>query len=534
MGEKVHMKKLFIILPLLFSIVFFSCKKEDSTHWDAKFLGPLVNASLDINNLLPDSVLQANADSSLKIVYQNDVYKLSMDTLFKIPDTTLRQTYTIPINVTFNPGQVVVNNNTSETTYSLPGVQLRSATIKSGVVNYRIKSYINEATNFVYSIPAAKLNGVPFSINVVVPAAIGNTPGIYDQTYDLSGYVIDLTGINHNKVNTLYTSFTASVSASGQPVAVNNMDSIIIENTFEDLIPYYAKGYFGQNTFTIGPDETDFSLFKRIVGGSLQLEDVNFNFNIRNPIGLDARIYINNLSSVNTRTGATVNLSNSIIGSPININRASESGGGVNPYSVNFPLTTSNSNIKQMIENLPDKFGYSMEILANPLGNISGSNDFIYADNLLNASLDIEIPLSLVASDLTLVDTLDLNISGDGAENVKSATFTLFADNGFPFDAAIQMYLLNDMNVVTDSIFSTVNIIDEAPVNSSLRATTKKRTQIAVAIGENKMSLLMNTKRMIMKVKFNTAAQPQYIKIYSDYGIDVKLVGNIDYTVHLN
>jgi hypothetical protein len=44
----------------------------------------------------------------------------------------------------------------------------------------------------------------------------------------------------------------------------------------------------------------------------------------------------------------------------------------------------------------------------------------------------------------------------------------------------------------------------------------------------------MNTKRMIMKVKFNTVAQPQYIKIYSDYGIDVKLVGDIDYTVHLN
>lgn len=515
-------------------MLFFSCRKESSTHWDTRFLGPMVNASLDINNLLADSILQANPDSSLKIVYQNDVYELSMDTLFKIPDTTLKQFYIIPLSVTLTPGQTVVNNNTSETTYSLPGVQLRLSIVKSGSVHYKIKSYINEVTNFIYSIPSAKLNGVPFSINVNVPAAVGDTPGVYDEVYDLSGYVIDMTGINNNKVNTLYTSFTASVSQDGQPVLVNNADSIIIENTFQDLIPYYAKGYFGQNTFNIGPSESEFSLFKRIVAGSVQLEDVDFNLKITNPIGLDARIVIDNLTSVNTRTGTTVNLSNSIIGSPININRASESGGIIYPYNVTFPLNPSNSNIKQMIENLPDRLGYSMQIIANPLGNISGSNDFIYSDHLLNASLDIEIPLSLVATDLTLADTLDLNISGQGAENVKSATFTLFADNGFPFDAALQLYMLNDMNVISDSVFASYNTIDEAPVDSNLKVISKRLTKIAVPVSESKMTQLLNTKRIIMKVKFNTASQPQYIKIYSHYTINVKLVGDINYSVHLN
>ncbi|MFY9307460.1 MAG: hypothetical protein WAQ28_00275 [Bacteroidia bacterium] len=525
-----HYYSLFIICAML----FFSCRKEDSTHWDTRFLGPMVNASLDINNLLADSILQANPDSSLKIVYQNDVYRLSMDTLFKIPDTTLKQAYAIPLPVTLNPGQVVVNNNTSETTYNLPGVQLRTSIVKSGSVHYKIKSFINEKTKFVYSIPAAKLNGVAFSIDVVVPAAVGDEPGIYDAVYDLSGYVIDMTGINHNKVNTLYTSFTASVFDFGQPVMVNNQDSLIIENTFQDLIPYYAKGYFGQNTFNIGPSESNFDLFKRIVGGTVQLEDVDFNLRINNPIGLDARILIDNLSSVNTRTGTTINLSNSIIGSPININRASESGGFIYPYTVNFPLNPGNSNIKQMIENLPDKLGYSMQIIANPLGNISGSNDFIYSDHLLNATLDIEIPLSLVASDLTLADTLDLNISGNGAENVKSATFTLFADNGFPFDASLQLYMLNDMNVVSDSVFASYNTIDEAPVDSNLKVITKRLTKIAVPVSEAKMTHLLNTKRIIMKVKFNTASQPQYIKIYSNYTINVKLVGDINYSVHLN
>ena len=109
-----------------------------------------------------------------------------MDTLFRIPDTTLRQIYTVPVPVTFFAGQDVINNVQSETTYNLQGVQLRTTTIKSGFVHYQIKSLIKEVTNYVYSIPCATLNDLPFSVNVSVPAAVGNTPGIFDQTYDTS------------------------------------------------------------------------------------------------------------------------------------------------------------------------------------------------------------------------------------------------------------------------------------------------------------------------------------------------------------
>jgi hypothetical protein len=507
----------------------------EKPSWDTEILAPLVNASLDINNLLPDSLLQANADSSLKIVYQNDIYKLSMDTLFKIPDTTLHKAYNIPIPLTLNPGDVVISNNLTETTYALQGTQLRTIIIKSGFVRYTIKSFIHEITDFVYKIPSAKdSNGNPFSINISVPAAVGSSPGIYTKVYDLSGYTFNLTGISNNKVNTLYTSLTASVSPLGQPVLINPADSLIIDNVFYDLLPYYAKGYFGQNTFNIGPDQTNFTLFNRITSGSVNLEDVKFDLKIENPIGMDARVFINNLSSINSHNGTTINLNNSIIGSPININRAAESGGNVYPTYADFPLTTTNSNIKPMIENLPDKFGYTIKISTNPLGNVSGSNDFIYADNLLKAKMNIEIPLSLVASNLTLADTFDLNIStNNGAQNIHSGTITLFANNGFPFDAGLQFYLLNDNNVIADSLLGYANTIDEAPVNASYRVIGKKLTKIVIPIDEAKMKLLYNTKKIMLKIKFNTGNQPQYIKIYSDYTIDVKLVGDFNYTIQL-
>jgi hypothetical protein len=174
-----------------------------------------------------------------------------------------------------------------------------------------------------------------------------------------------------------------------------------------------------------------------------------------------------------------------------------------------------------------------MQVITNPSGNVSGSNDFIYSDKLMTAKMDMEIPLSLVANDLTLADTLALNISSNGTQNIKNGTITLFVENGFPFDASLQIYLLNTSNLAVDSLFANTNTIDEAPVNSSFRAIGKKSTKIIVPISVSKMNLLYNTKKLKLKVKFNTSAQPNYIKIYSDYTLDVKLVGDINYNVQI-
>ena len=531
------MRKISFLILVTSCVSLFSCRKEmGKPSWDTEVLTPLVHGTLNINNILPDSVLQTNADSSMKIVFNNNLYNLTMDTIFKINDTTLTQGYALPIAQTMSTGLAFINNSTT-TTYQLPGVELRKVIIKSGKVRYSIKNKVNHIMNFKYSIPSATLGGNAFAIDIDVPSAVSGVPGVYDEIFDLSGYTLDLTGPFHNQINTIYTSLLAKISTDPPAsVVINPQDSLVITNTFFDIIPYYAKGYFGQNTFYIGPSESNFTMFNRIVGGTLQLEHVNFNFNIENPIGLDARMYVTNLNSTNTRTNHSLALvAHSLIGMPININRASESGTTVYPTYANFPLTTNNSNIKPFIENLPDKLGYSIKIMTNPLGNVSGSNDFIYSDKLLKASMNMEIPLSMVAHDLTLMDTLAMSIaSPTGAQNLHSGTLTLFADNGFPFDASVQLYMLNDNNAVVDSIFGYANTIVQAPINASYRVIDKKLTKIVLPISEAKMNEMYTIKKVALKVKFNTAAQPNYVKIYSDYTIDVNLVGDLNYTIHLN
>ncbi|HRG37704.1 MAG TPA: hypothetical protein PK289_04165 [Bacteroidia bacterium] len=501
----------------------------NQAYWDTEILTPIVDASFDISNLLPDSVVHQFADSSLEIVYQKGIYNFDVGNLFVIPDTSLRTTAAVPISYIFNPGQDIISN-IQETAYQLPGVELKTFRVKSGKVSFKVSSRVREVTNFIYSIPCATLNGIPFSRLIVVPARIGNTPGSYSNEFDLSGYTIDLTGSAKNKVNTIFTNMKVSISSSApDTVLVTPQDNVVIDNSFSDIVPSYAKGYLGQNTIEIPATQTDLSFFNRL-SGKIKLETIKFNLALDNYIGVDARATIKSLKGINTNTNKTVSLTNPT--PTININRASENGSTVIPSHANFSLTTDNSNINDLIEILPNKLEYQLKVLMNPLGNVSGSNDFIYTDNLLHGFIDLRVPLSFMANDLTLTSTVNFNISSGDNRNIKDGTLTVYANNGFPFDANIKIYTINDKNMITDTLVGTSTIV-QAPVNSLLKVTQKRLTKITIPLNPSQINTLYDTKKAQFKIKFNTAAQPNYMKIYSDYTMDIKVVGDFNYTLQI-
>lgn len=530
------MNKLFFGLTFCVLIIFFSCRKENSkASWDMQVATPLVYTTLNLNNLLPDSIVKSNSDNSLKIIYENQLYDLSSDAIIKIPDTTLKSAYNLPIDLKLPPGQIIPFPSNSETTYKLKGIELRKAIIKSGYVKFVVKSKIKEKTKFTYSIPCAKLNGNMFSINIEVPARVGNTPGVFSEVYSLANYEIDLTGVNKNKINTIYTNISAAINPNAKDtVAVSTTDSLIMENTFFDIKPLYAKGYFGNTTINIPATKSDFQFINKVTAGTIKFDEVKFKINIDNFIGFDTRILINKLNAISTRTNTVDPLiNNTIIGSSININRAFENAGTVTPSNFNYTLTKNNSNIVSMINSLPDKFEYEMKIITNPMGNLSGSNDFVYIDRLMYVKLQMEIPLSFYATNLTLIDTLDFNISIKDKPKIKNGILTLIADNGYPFDATIQFYLLDDNNNITDSLLEKASKISTAALDNNFKVLNKTQSVFKIPINDNKVDLLYNTKKIILKAKYNTAAAPNYVKIYSNYDMNIKLTGDFNYTVQL-
>ena len=532
------MSKNIVLLVLPCLLAFAGCRKDPGNpSWETGILMPLAKTSLTINDLLADSLLQTNSDSSITLVYNNPFYTIGTDSLVNIPDTTISSSYNYSFSafIDLMGGDNIYTPTTTQTEYALNGPELTYATIHSGGILFQIKSDVEAPIEFNYVLPTAKLNNVPFNITVTIPAANGSAQGVFTQFYDLSGYGISLTGTSNTEVNTLVTTSSAKISPSfAGTVRLYNTDTLHTNISFADLVPGYATGYFGQGSFTVGPETSDFSVFSHVIGGSLQLEDVKLDLEIENSIGVDARLNIGNLSSINTNTNSTVSLSNSVIGSNININRAwiNASGALIPTYNI-FQLTPQNSNIKQMIENLPNRLGYALDAEINPLGNVSGHKDFIFYGKGLKASLNMEIPLSLIATDLSLADTVMLNIDDEQGQKIRRGTFMVFADNGFPLDAALQMYILDANNNVIDSIMPAINNIDDAPVGADLKVISKKLTKLVVPVSEAQMERVLATRRLVLVTTFNTAAQPNYIKIYSHYGIDIRLTGDFDYEMEL-
>ena len=538
------MNKKATIFLLLIAVVFLnnSCRKElEKPSWDVDMLVPLLKSTLSVENIVADSLLQTNPDNSLKLVYHNPICDFDLDNMLEVQDTTITTSYSIPFgSLALSPGQTLINNS-EETSYSFNGAALSYCIIKKGYCNFEVHSDIKEIIEVTYSIPKATKNNQPFKITVLVPAA-ANGAGNYTGSFDLSGYEIDLKGFSGNKVNTIGTTVIAKISSDGNSVVVVPGENLTIRNSFTELSLYYAKGYFGNNKFPIGPAMTAFTVFDRIVGGTIQLENVSLNLSISNGIGVDARLLINNLKSVNTNANNKVVLnqyssgisSNSIIGTSFNINRSIDhlfQPVEVTPSDFSVLFDNSNSNIKSFLENFPNYIEYEIETEINPYGNLSGGNDFINTNYGLNVSLDMEMPLSFIANNLSLQDTIEFNaIAIPNIDKIRDGTLTLFADNGFPFDAKIQFFMLDDQNTIIDSLFF-INTIGAGVVNNNFKVENKKTSKLLIPVSENKMSRFVLTKKMLVKVSFNTNPANQYLKIYGDYTIDFKLVGDFNYII---
>jgi hypothetical protein len=536
-------KKGFILLSLFCIAGFLSCRKNITPSWDTQILAPLIKTTLSINNLVTNTSVKANpADSSVTLVYTDSLYSLTLDSLLKIRDTTLVNAFASPLNTTISPGGALpFPPPNGPTQYNTGSVQLTNAILNSGKVLLVVRSYINQPTIYTYGVPNATSGGNQLSITVKVPAAIGNKPGEKDTLCDLSGYTIDFTGPNHNGNNLITTVLGGFVdpNAPGQATIVAG-DSIVIDATFHNIIPYYGQGYFGQTSKSIGPKQSAFPLFSKISSGSLNLQNVGVSFTIVNGFGVDARITIPQLTSINARPGGiTIPLTASIINNAININRATQTynpASPVTPSVQTFSLSPTNSNILNWIDNLPTSVGYTIDLTTDPLGNVSGNTDFAFLGQGIKAYLDVTVPLYIAANNLTLADTMPVNFANSSqAEQIKSGTFTLYASNQFPFSADLQIYLLDSHMNIIDSLCTSAETIAAGVKDAYGFVTTPQNSILTLPVSTTQANHLFSTHNLIIVSRFNTGCTTctpiQYSKIYDTYQLNIKLIGNFDYQV---
>lgn len=524
------------ILVLIVSfLLLISCRKDfERPNWDVDLLAPLVKTTLNLEDILSDSVLVTNPDTTLKIVYEESIFDIGVDSLFKIPDTTITDNYTVPANSSVAPGNSFYSESEEYSLNINNGVGLNYAFIESGFIEIEIFSEIQGDIIVTYVMPSAIKNGDTLKLTETIQAASPSQPSHFVRQIDISGYELDLTGISKSEINTLVTRAEGVVDPNEpSSISLSFGEKVIFNNRLVDVVPYFVRGYFGNQILSY-KDTTSIEVLNKISGG-LDLEEVDVDIEFRNGIGVDAQVVLNQFTTVNTTTANFASLSHSVIGTPININRATltNSVPEVNYTNYNIDVNTNNSNIDNLIELIPNQLIYNIDLNINPFGNISGGNDFVYKNHVLETNIKVEFPLSLIATNLTLQDTLDFSLPEESETGrIIDGTLFLYADNGFPFDADIQLSLFDEF----DNFIQTINVQSQilaAPVDGNLRVISKKESVLAIPVNSITADNLYLTNKMLFSISFTTQPQSQFIKLYEGYDMDIQIVGDFSYNVDL-
>ena len=512
------------------------CKKENPhPQWDIEVIGPLLHATLGIGQLVGDSSIETLAGGTQVLNFDTVFSNFNIDSLYQVADTTITTVIIFPpFSSTIPPGTPFLSNN-NNIKLGVGDVQLKQAIISSGKIRLEIKNTLHSKVNFIYTIPKAKKNGQPFSVTFSIDSASSSNPKFFVSEYDFSGYDVDMTGSMGNLYNTITYNVDARSDPNGHDFIVNPNDTMVnLKTTLIDIEPFFVRGYLGQaETHEI--NGRNIGIGGLIKNGIIKLDSVKLNLDIINYIGADEQVYLSYFRSHNNRTGTSVDLfAPSFIQNYLNINRAS-----INPmladslipthYSVQ--LDKNNSNIKDLIENIPDKFIYDVKLLLNPLGNISGGNDFVFRDKLINTHLQIIMPLRFATNQLVLADTVPFTISNaTNFDPIGLTNLTLIADNGFPFNFNVQLFLLDNTKSITDSMF-VPDLIKAAPYDVNYRATGTQRTEIKIPVDAIRKQRLLSVQRIGIRLQFNTPDFPQLIQMYSDYRVEFKLVADGIYSL---
>ncbi|MDP1800388.1 MAG: hypothetical protein Q8L81_03475 [Bacteroidota bacterium] len=518
-------------------IAFYACRKPTGASWDVDVVFPVVKSSLNIKNFIGDSIFSADNTGLLSLNVTREITAIKLDSLLNLPDTSIVNSFTVPspFGIALVPGQQLTFFPSTETSFNIPnGVALKRIDIRSGVLKVKFTNDLSEPLDLLYIIPSAKKNGQPLTLAVTVPPLLPNNDTLF-KTYDLSGYSMNMRGLSGNAYNTIVQAYTVSLNPGANSVTATYGSGANAFLTYSKIVPEYVEGYFGQQTIEVPLDTARFDVFENFQASNFMLNSATLNFKIINEFGAEFTASLSNIKSVNSINNTTVALTNGLL-SNINVNRASKVGYTIFPSIKTISVTNTNSNIVPFLSNLPNKLTYQGSINVNPLGNLSGYNDFAFYNTGIRVLADINIPLRFNADYFKLTSNSNVDFTNvKQLENVNSGNFVISALNSYPFRAQLQAYLINDQNQVIDSLFTPGNnFIEKGAVDAQNIVIASTQSKLNVPVTKVRIENLKRTKTIKLVTYFIMPPNPPDIKLYENYSIDINIIAELNYNVNQN
>ncbi len=376
---------------------------------------------------------------------------------------------------------------------AIDGVNMKKVKIENGAININLNTALGMPLNLKFYSP----NIIP-SDTVLIPV----NSGTGNATIDLSNKELIFTGANNDTVNSFYFELYGSIPPTNINYTTSTNNNITYDITL-DIEPRYLIVDVISLDLELEKDTVTFDFLSGFdVGNDFSLESAKITLGIENSLGIDCGFNLNVLSENTNNSNSALNNYNFDI-SRATFNTSSEI---VTPkYSeVDFEDLANVINIQPNLITIDGTIGMNQ-----------GIDNFIVMDKGITISPNIEIPLSFISTNLVLSDTSDIEVS----EKIKDKALKIIVQNGYPLNTNITLNFLDVNNLIIDSVKV---IVPAGNLDEGGRINTPQESISNISFNTEN---LQDIKKVHYLAQFETSSQEEYNKIYSDYIIDIQIIG---------
>ncbi|MBI4648743.1 MAG: hypothetical protein HY738_19690 [Bacteroidia bacterium] len=524
-------------------------KFSSEIKWEPSLAVPVAYGRVSIYDAIYQfdsaEIIHSYPDGLIYIQYDKKVYSVVGKDIIDIPTQPFTQIFSgIEANsagwsVLSNQGMVKAEIES----FSVNGEErLDSIRLKGNTkLTINITSNFKHTGKIIVAFPEMKKNGESYSVTVNNNTTTGNF-NFTGEYINLDGYSLDLSNLGTD-TNKVLIRYTHNLYNSGATIADN--DFTLINVTFSDIDFYSCYGYMGVQPLNIPGGTIYLDIFDTIFDGDLYFKDPKMKILMHNSYGLPVELGFTYLKSFSNIYQDTL----PIVGSGVPV-------AGVNPKLIGYPslsqvgqtikdsivLEPGNSNIDDVISDLPKYIFFGVNAVANPASQYTNTN-FILDNSRFDVDLQVHMPLWGFARYFRLYDTVkvDMHEVVDSNNIVEQAIFRMIVDNGFPVDMTGQAYFTDSLYHVIDSLVEDVsNYIIPAgrPDNNGrvnqLTGTTNKINDFVFSA--ERIAKLHDVRYVIFgsKIWTHNYGNSENIRIYTDYTMRFRLGLRIDIDVSSN
>ena len=278
------------------------------------------------------------------------------------------------------------------------GVELEECKLLSGNFHYSFASALPEAIQFQLSIPGSLVNGSPW-IQTITAIAGQTTSG----NFSLAGVQLDLTQNPQQPFNAFTVSYNAQLISSGNLVTLDSSSSLAMTYSLQAIQIEHLKGFFGQDTLSIGADSIVIPLdWVNKLGGQIQFAEPSVQLPIQNSIGLPVHLDLDLTSYSSNHAATPLNAHSTLLPYP-----TIGQWGQTIEDTVVFDKT--NTSIVSFLTLPKQSISYTGEVYINADTTANGRQNFISHLGAIEAGILVELPFYFTAQGIGLVDTLDIS-----------------------------------------------------------------------------------------------------------------------------